>query len=135
MIQHQLQIKTQGRGFTDITVEIANQVNKAYKATGLCHVFLHHTSASIILCENADSVVRQDLENFFAKFIPDGDPQFKHTVEGPDDMPAHVRTVITNSFLVIPVTNYHLALGTWQGIYVWEHRLQSQQRKLTVTIF
>lgn len=135
LIQKYLQIATKGKEVINITDEITQQVDNANQATGLCHIFLHHTSASIILCENADPLVREDLETFFAKLIPDGDPIFKHTIEGPDDMPAHIRTVLTGSFLMIPITKHRLALGTWQGIYLWEHRIEPQQRKLTVTIF
>jgi secondary thiamine-phosphate synthase enzyme len=103
-------------------------------ARGLCHVFIHHTSASLMLCENADPAVRDDLEIFMARAVPDGDPEFTHTAEGPDDMSAHVRSVLTQSMLSIPVTDGRCALGTWQGIYVWEHRRAHFRRRLTVTV-
>jgi secondary thiamine-phosphate synthase enzyme len=101
---------------------------------GLCTVFLHHTSASLILCENADASVRHDLETFFAKLVPDGDPMFTHTAEGDDDMPAHVRCILTQNSLTIPVANGRCDLGTWQGVYVWEHRARSHQRRVTVSV-
>jgi secondary thiamine-phosphate synthase enzyme len=103
-------------------------------SSGLCTVFVHHTSASVILCENADPQVRADLEAFAARFAPDGDPGFEHTAEGPDDMPAHVRTIFTQSSLSIPVLTGRCDLGTWQGIYLWEHRTSAQRRRVTVTL-
>lgn len=132
--QHSFIIETPGRGLINVTGLIAENVSTAKKKTGLCHVFLHHTSASLILCENADETVQMDLEAFMQRLIPDGDRLFKHTEEGPDDMPSHIRTVLTQSFLMIPITENSLSLGTWQGIYVWEHRLKPHKRKLTVTI-
>lgn len=132
--QYPLMIKTQGRGMINITHRIADLVAKADVSTGICHLFLHHTSASLILCENADPLVQSDLETFMQRITPDGDPHFQHNAEGPDDMPAHVRTMLTQSFLVVPVTANKLSLGTWQGIYLWEHRLNSFERKLTVTV-
>lgn len=132
--QYRLTVKTPGRDIIDITDEIANTVAKSSVTTGLCHIFIHHTSASLILCENADPQVLQDLEAFTKRFIPDGDPIYRHTAEGADDMPAHVRSVFTTSFLQVPITNKALALGTWQGIYLWEHRIRSYQRHLTITI-
>lgn len=133
-LQTIIEIKTPGRGFVNITNRVSDVLSKIQVPTGLCHLFLHHTSASLILCENADPQVQIDLENFMQRIAPDGDPHFKHNDEGPDDMPAHVRTVLTQSFLIIPITKYKLALGTWQGIYLWEHRVNSCVRKLTVTI-
>lgn len=132
--QHQLNITTTGREIINITDEVASLVLKSKVSTGLCHVFLHHTSASLILCENADPLVQRDLEAFMQRLIPDGDPICQHTHEGPDDMPSHVRTILTSSFLIIPITEKKLALGTWQGIYLWEHRLSGHLRKITVTI-
>lgn len=109
-------------------------VQSASCHTGLCNVFIQHTSASLIVCENADPTVRKDLERFMARFIPDGDPIFKHTAEGADDMPAHLRTVLTQTSLSIPVHNYQLLLGTWQGIYLWEHRSGKFHRRVIVTV-
>lgn len=134
LIQKKLTLQTPGRGIIQITDDINRYVMESHISTGLCHVFLHHTSASLILCENADPLVQRDLEAFMQRLIPDGDPLCQHIAEGPDDMPAHVRTVLTSSFLQIPITDRQLALGTWQGVYIWEHRLRSYQRKLTVTL-
>jgi secondary thiamine-phosphate synthase enzyme len=103
--------------------------------TGLCHVFLQHTSASLVLCENADPDVRTDLERYMARLVADGDPIFEHTAEGPDDMPAHIRTIISGSDLTLPVSNGQCDLGAWQGVYLWEHRTAGHRRKLTVTVY
>lgn len=132
--QHSLKIQTQGRGFIHFTDEVARLVEQGQIHTGLCHIFLHHTSASLILSENTDPSVQYDLETFMCRLIPDGDIAYQHKDEGPDDMPSHLRSVLTQSFLMIPVTNGKLALGTWQGIYLWEHRLQPHLRKITITI-
>jgi secondary thiamine-phosphate synthase enzyme len=132
--QYQLHYKTPGRGFIDVTEYITKQLKSTKIQTGLCHVFLHHTSASLVICENADELVQRDLEAFMSRAIPDGDPLYEHVDEGPDDMPSHVRTMLTQSFQVIPITNHTLALGRWQGIYIWEHRLKSHERRLTITI-
>ena len=118
----------------DITAEVAQCVAQSTIQTGLCHLFLHHTSASLLLCENADPLVQADLEAFMQRLIPDGDPICSHVAEGPDDMPSHVRTVLTASFLDVPITAGKLALGTWQSIYLWEHRLRHYERTLTITI-
>lgn len=132
--QYQLSISTPGRGMINITDRINELLGQAGISIGLCHLFLHHTSASLTLCENADPLVQSDAESFMKRLIPDGDPLFKHVFEGPDDMPAHIRTMITQSFLSIPITDTRLALGTWQGVYLWEHRLKGYQRKITVTV-
>ncbi len=102
--------------------------------TGLCHVFVRHTSASLLIQENADPSVRRDLDAFFARLVPDGDPLFTHTAEGPDDMSAHVRSSLTAVSLTVPVVEGRLGLGTWQGIYLWEHRAHPHQRRLVVTV-
>lgn len=125
---------TEGRGTYDITQKIQQAVRQSGVDTGLCHVFIRHTSASVILCENADPEVRNDLERYMAKYVPDGDDIFRHTMEGSDDMPAHVRTILTQSSLTVPVTRGQCSLGTWQGIYLWEHRTSGFLRRLTVTI-
>lgn len=132
--QEQLQVNTTGRGTLDITSRVTDVVAAAGMLTGLCNVFIHHTSASLLLTENADPQVRRDLETFFSKLVPNGDPMFGHDDEGPDDMPAHVRTVLTESSLTVPVAQGKLALGTWQGIFVWEHRSAPHQRRITVTV-
>ncbi|MCY1016659.1 secondary thiamine-phosphate synthase enzyme YjbQ [Pyxidicoccus sp. MSG2] len=130
----ELTVSTRGRGFTDITAEVQRAVTESGARQGLCTVFLHHTSASLILCENADPDVRRDLESFFARLVKDGDPLFVHDAEGPDDMPAHVRTVLTQNSLSIPVKDGSAALGTWQGVYVWEHRTSPHRRRVTVSV-
>lgn len=132
--QLRIDVRTQGRGTYDITREVAGRVEESGVATGLAHLFIHHTSASLIICENADPAVRSDLEAFMSRTVPDGDPMFRHDQEGPDDMPAHVRSILTDSSLTIPVTDSRLALGTWQGIYVYEHRHAAHHRAITVTV-
>lgn len=134
MFQTELHIETAGRGSYEITEKVRAAVREAELASGICHLFIRHTSASIMLCENADPAVRRDLETFMADLVPDGDPRFSHTAEGPDDMPAHVRSVLTQTDLNIPVTGGRLALGTWQGIYLWEHRTRPHRRSVLVTI-
>ena len=132
--QYQLEVATPGRGLISITDEIAKFITQSNVKIGLCNIFLLHTSASLSLCEKADPLVLRDLEAFMHRLIPDGDPLYQHVEEGPDDMPAHVRAVLTQNSLTVPITNKHLALGVWQGIYLWEHRLRPYQRKLVVTI-
>lgn len=132
--QQRLEITTRGRGTYDITRRVAEAVQQSGVRTGLCHVFVHHTSASLILCENADPTVRRDLEAFLARLIPDGDRLFEHTDEGPDDMPAHVRAILTKMDLSLPVSKGRCALGTWQGIFLYEHRVQPHRREISVTV-
>jgi secondary thiamine-phosphate synthase enzyme len=134
MKQQTLSIHTQGRGSYEITDKVDAVVSAAQVQTGLCHVFIQHTSASLMLCENADPTVRRDLDAFMARLVPDGDAIFRHTTEGEDDMPAHVRTVLTHSSVTLPITNGRCGLGTWQGVYVWEHRAHPHHRKVTVTV-
>ena len=134
MRQSEQHIETSGRGTYDITRQVQDIVDEAGITTGLCHLFIRHTSASLILCENADPDVRRDLETFMLRIVPDGAPDFLHVSEGPDDMPAHVRSVLTQSDLNIPVRNGRCALGTWQGIYLWEHRLAPHRRTVIVTV-
>jgi len=132
--QHSFNARTGGRGTYDITREVKQIVARSGIKTGICQLFIHHTSASLVLCENADPSVRSDLERFMAKLVPDGDPMFDHTMEGPDDMPAHIRSILSKMDLSLPVTAGYAALGTWQGIYLWEHRTQPHDRKVTVTV-
>ncbi|MED5420220.1 MAG: secondary thiamine-phosphate synthase enzyme YjbQ [Pseudomonadota bacterium] len=132
--QDEFSVDTKGRGTVDLTGEIQQIVSNAGIDTGLCHVFLMHTSASLMLCENADPAVRKDLETFMSRFVPDGDPMFTHTAEGPDDMPSHVRSILTQNDLNLPVTGGRCALGTWQGVYLWEHRYAAHERKVLLTI-
>jgi secondary thiamine-phosphate synthase enzyme len=127
-------VATGGRGTYEITAEVARIVRDIEVIRGLCNVFVHHTSASLILCENADPSVRSDLERYVARLVPDGDPVFQHTAEGPDDMPAHVRSILTSNSLSIPVAGNRLDLGIWQGIYLWEHRTEPHRRRVTVSI-
>lgn len=134
MKQKILNIETRGRGTYHISNEIQDVITTNEIDSGLCHLFLQHTSASLILCENADATVRTDLENFMARIAPDGDPAYQHDMEGPDDMPAHIRTILTQNSLTLPVTNGQCALGTWQGVYLWEHRTRAHNRTLIITL-
>jgi secondary thiamine-phosphate synthase enzyme len=118
-----IRIETRGRGLTEITDRVVAWLREAKLREGLLTLFVRHTSASLLIQENADPEVKRDLERFFARLVPDGDPLFEHTTEGPDDMPAHVRTALTQTQLSIPVVEGRLVLGTWQGIYLYEHRL------------
>jgi len=132
--QQTLHITTGSRGTYDITREVQEVVANGDIVTGLCHVFVRHTSASLIICENADPTVRDDLERFMGRLVPDGDAIYAHTLEGPDDMPAHVRSILTNMDLTVPVSQGRCALGTWQGIFLYEHRHHAQQRQVVVTV-
>ncbi len=134
MYQDCLTVNSRGRGTYEITRDIERVIGDSGVTTGLCHVFVHHTSASLIICENADPSVRDDLEAFAARWCPDGDSLFIHTAEGPDDMPAHIRSMFTHSGLTIPVSNGGAGLGTWQGVFLWEHKLAAHQRRITVTV-
>ena len=132
--QDELVVATQGRGTYDLSARVQDVVAASGIKMGMCHVFIRHTSASLMLCENADPSVRLDLETFMSKQVPDGDPMFTHTAEGPDDMPAHVRSILTQSDLNLPVSAGQCALGTWQGIYLWEHRHAPHTRHVVVTV-
>lgn len=127
-----LEIATRGRGLTEVTREVAAWVHGTGIGTGLLTVFIRHTSASLLVQENADPEVRRDLERFFARLVPDGDPLFRHDAEGADDMPAHVRSALTQTHVSIPVAAGRLALGTWQGLYVYEHRLRPHARQVVL---
>lgn len=131
--QSPLEISTSGRGTYEITQEINKILHRHDIQTGTVHLFLQHTSASLIISENADPSVRQDLETFMGGLVPDGDPRYIHQDEGPDDMPAHVRSVLTQCSLTLPVTRTRLALGTWQGVYLWEHRTSPHRRRIMLT--
>ena len=126
-------VSTTGRGFYELSTEISSFVQRANIHAGVCNVFIHHTSASLIICENADPQVLRDLECFAQRWVPDGDPVFKHVCEGEDDMPAHVRTVFTQTSLDIPIIKGQCALGTWQGLFLWEHRTHGHSRSVTFT--
>ena len=134
ILQQQLQFEMNGRSTLNISDDVAKIVSASGITTGTCHVFVQHTSASLMICENADPDVRRDLETYMQHIVPDGDPMFLHQDEGPDDMSAHIRTVLTNPDLVVPVSNGKCALGIWQGIYLWEHRTHRQQRRVIVTV-
>ena len=130
----ELKISTKGRGFYEITREVNAFVSKSGLRKGLATLHIQHTSASLVIQENADPEVRRDFERFFARLVPDGDDIFEHTMEGEDDMPAHIRTALTAVNLSVPILDGALTLGTWQGIYVWEHRLDSHRRTVAVHI-
>jgi secondary thiamine-phosphate synthase enzyme len=127
-------IPTRGRGTVDLSRQVAAIVSRSRVREGLATVWIHHTSASLMICENADPSVRRDLEAFVARLVPDGDALFTHDAEGDDDMPAHVRTVLTQTSIGIPIIDGQLALGTWQGLYLWEHRTAPHERRITVMI-
>jgi len=132
--QHTIEVATDGRDTIELSDKIRTAVSQSGIKTGVCQVFVHHTSASLMLTENADPDVRRDLEAFMARTVPDGDPLFHHTLEGPDDMSAHVRSVLTQSGLSVPVGDGRCLFGTWQGIYLWEHRTSGHRRRVTVTV-
>ena len=132
--QQQLRFETSGKNTYNITEQINNVIEKSGVTTGICQIFIHHTSASLIMCENADPDVRSDLETFMSKLVPDGDRMFKHRSEGYDDMSAHIRIVLTETSLSVPVANGKSIPGVWQGIYLWEHRAESFKRNITVTV-
>jgi len=134
VFQQELSFSTSGRSTINITAQVQNIVAQSGITIGTCHVFVQHTSASLILCENADPDVQRDMETYMQHLVPDGDPMFLHQDEGPDDMSAHIRTVLTNPDLTMPVSNGSCNLGIWQGIYLWEHRTHQHQRRAIVTV-
>ena len=129
-----LEFSTRGRGTLDITADVARVLAQAGVDVGLVHVFVQHTSCSLTITENADPDVRRDLETIAARLAPDGDPAYRHDAEGPDDMAAHARSMLTNTGLSVPVGGGRLLLGTWQGIYLWEHRTHPHRRTVVVTV-
>jgi secondary thiamine-phosphate synthase enzyme len=135
-VVRELSVLPAGPGLHEVTAEIESLVREFARATGrqegLCTVFVRHTSASLVVQENADPSARRDLEAFLARLVPEGDPLYRHTTEGPDDMPAHVRAALTATSLSIPIVGGRLALGAWQGVYLWEHRRRPSQRSLVV---
>jgi secondary thiamine-phosphate synthase enzyme len=131
--QKLLRISTTGKSFYNITAKIEDTVAESGVETGLCTLFLRHTSASLVIQENADPDVLVDLANFMAKLVPES-AKYIHDAEGPDDMPAHIRTALTHTSEQIPINRGHLVLGTWQGIYIWEHRQRNHLRELVVHI-
>ncbi|MGB1699314.1 MAG: secondary thiamine-phosphate synthase enzyme YjbQ [Nannocystaceae bacterium] len=132
--QHTLSIRTDGRGLIPLNSELRRILEASPQRQGLCTVFCRHTSASLLINEGADPEVTRDLERFFARIVPDGDPLFLHRAEGPDDMPAHVRTALTQTSLAIPFADGVLSLGTWQEVFLWEHRAAPHTRTLSVTL-
>lgn len=132
-MNHELTIQTPGRGLHEITREVSDVVRESGAHEGLCSVFVRHTSASLIIQENADPSARRDLERWMDEHVPDG-TGFEHTQEGPDDMPSHIRSAITATSVSIPIAGASLALGTWQGIYLWEHRHRAHARRVVVSI-
>ncbi|HNE43106.1 MAG TPA: secondary thiamine-phosphate synthase enzyme YjbQ [Rhodocyclaceae bacterium] len=132
--QEVFRVSSRGRGSQNITGEVKAVVARAAIATGLAHVFVRHTSCSLLLTENADPDVRLDLETLFARLVPDGDPIYRHDLEGQDDMAAHGRSLLAGDELTVPVGNGELLLGGWQGIFLWEHRTSSHRREIVVTV-
>lgn len=132
--QASLLIKTSGRGLVEITNQVAECVVQSGASTGIVNVFLQHTSASLTITENADPTVLDDLETIIRRLAPDGDPEYRHDYEGDDDMAAHIRSVLTTNELSVPVRNGRLALGTWQGLFLWEHRYQAHSRSVLITV-
>ena len=135
MHRQELTIRTPGRGFTELTEAVDGVVRASGVRDGLCNVFISHTSASLITGENADPSVRADLARFMQRLVPDGDPAYEHDAEGPDDMPSHIRTVLTQSSIVLPVVDGRLRVGTWQGLFLWEHRRAPHERRVLVTVW
>lgn len=129
-LTHHISIQAKGRRIYDITPQVLDWANKSGMHIGMLTLYIQHTSASLMINENYDPEVLIDMERFFARLVPDGDPLFIHTAEGPDDMPAHVRTALTQTSLSIPLLDGKVALGTWQGIFLYEHRLASHTRKV-----
>lgn len=127
-------IRTRGRGTTDITREVEKLVSASGIPTGVAHVFVQHTSCSLMISENADPDVLRDLETLAGRWAPDADPAYRHDTEGDDDMAAHARSILTGTSVSVPVGNGSLMLGTWQGIYLWEHRTQAHTRTIVVTV-
>ena len=132
--QSEIHLSTEGRGTYDLTARVQNAVTESGVDIGMCNVFIRHTSASLMLCENADPAVMRDLETFMSRLAPDGDSAHTHTAEGPDDMPSHIRSVLTHADLNLPVRGGRCDLGTWQGVYLWEHRYAPHQRKVIVSV-
>ena len=127
-------VSTRGRETQELTAKLQALVAESGVRDGLCHVFIHHTSASLMLCENADPDVRRDLETFMGELVPDGDPRFVHDAEGPDDMPAHIKAAMMPVSLSIPIFDGQLALGTWQGLYLFEHRTAPHSRQVAACV-
>lgn len=132
--QSRFEVATGGRGTRDISEEVARAIARSGVQVGIAHVFVQHTSCSLLVTENADPDVRRDLETVVGRMAPDGDPAYRHDTEGPDDMAAHARTVLTGESVTLPVGGGRPLLGTWQGVFLWEHRTQPQRRSVVVTV-
>jgi secondary thiamine-phosphate synthase enzyme len=130
----QLTVQTRGQGLYEVTRDVSDAARGSGFAEGLCTIFVRHTSASLVIQENADPSARHDLERWIARLVPEGDPFYTHDSEGPDDMPAHIRAALTHTSLSIPIVGGKLALGTWQGVYLWEHRRRGSARELVLHI-
>ena len=130
----QILVETSGQGLQEITAKVAAAVSDAQIEEGLCTLFVRHTSASLVIQENADPSAKRDLERWLNRLVPDGDPFYSHDAEGPDDMPAHIKAALTASSISIPVTGSKLSLGTWQGIYLWEHRRRGSRREVLLHV-
>lgn len=133
VVASEFEVRTRGRGFFDLADPLRRALRESGLREGMALVFTRHTSCSLLISENADPEVRADLERFFARLVPDGDPLFRHDAEGPDDMPAHVRAVLTGVSVSLPIRDGAYGLGTWQGVYLWEHRSAPHTRKISVT--
>lgn len=134
MLRRDLALSTSGRGLVELTPQLARVVAEAGVEVGVACVFVHHTSASLLVGENADPDVRADLETFLSGLVPDGDPRHRHVAEGPDDMPAHIRSALTATSVTLPITDGRLDLNPWQGLFLWEHRTAPHRRRVSVTI-
>jgi len=133
MIKH-LIVETPGQGLHEITAAVQSVINDSKIADGLCTIFLRHTSASLVIQENADPSAKRDLERWLNRLVPEGDPFYQHDTEGPDDMPAHIKAALTATSISIPIHQKKLALGTWQGIYLWEHRRRGSRREIVLHV-
>lgn len=133
-IVRELSVRTEGQGLVEITDQIARIISRSEVKEGLCTVFVQHTSASLTIQENADPSARFDLQNFLNSLIPEDHPLYTHTFEGPDDMPSHIKSALTSCSLSVPIVDGQLGLGTWQGIYLWEHRSSKHFRKVLVHV-
>ena len=134
LIHEDLVLQTPGRGTQDITRRVREVVRRSGVHEGQCTIFIHHTSASLVITENADPDVQTDLAAFLSRLVPDGDPLYVHTCEGPDDMPSHVRSALTQTSITLPVRRGSCDLGTWQGVFLWEHREAPHRRRLTISV-
>ena len=130
-----IHIQTRGKGLHEITEKVKEATNESRIISGICNLFIQHTSASLLIQENADPDVQNDLEYFFGKLVPENDLGYSHTIEGSDDMPSHIRSAITKTSEQIPIKGGKILLGTWQGIFVWEHRVKAGMRKIVISIY